>query len=40
VTEQLSFGQESCVGAFQQGHSRIVAQFLGDLTISGVDRED
>jgi hypothetical protein len=38
--EEFPGGEEAGVGAFAEGDARIVAEFLGDLAIAGVDGQD
>jgi hypothetical protein len=37
---ELAGGEKAGIGAFAEGDARVVAEFLGDLTVSGVDGED
>jgi len=38
--EEFAFGEEAGVGSFAEGDARIVAEFLGDLAVAGVDCQD
>lgn len=36
--EQLGGGELACIGSLTEGYARVVAELLGDLPVTGIDR--